>query len=289
MAYAIFMYMSFCLIAKEKQIMLETILLIIVFILGIYFGSFFTLTTYRLPKNEDITHTHSYCPSCNHKLGMLDLIPVFSYIFLRGKCKYCNKPIGIRYFIFEILTGITFLLFAISLKIDIYQLNINTIIIFALTILYFVSLFIIAGIEKEQSTIQKSILVYGVFVSLVYMIYSYTLTKTNVYEYVIYLSFMIILLFMDIYLLKKNLKYNYWIQILILILYMLIFSGAYNTIYTIVMAILAIGIKNILKHLKRRKMRIIKNEKTPIAFFLCVCNIVVIIITNFIVNYMMYY
>ena len=76
--------------------MLETILLIIIFILGIYFGSFFTLATYRLPKGEDITHTHSYCPNCNHKLGILDLIPVFSYLFLRGKCRYCKNKIGIR-------------------------------------------------------------------------------------------------------------------------------------------------------------------------------------------------
>ena len=98
--------------------MLEILLLIIIFILGIYFGSFFTLATYRLPKNEDIIHKHSYCPNCNHKLGIFDLIPILSYIFLRGRCRYCNKPIGIRYFLFEILTGITFVLITLSLIIS---------------------------------------------------------------------------------------------------------------------------------------------------------------------------
>ena len=62
--------------------MLETILLVIIFITGIYFGSFYTLATYRIPKGENITHKHSYCPNCNHKLGAFDLIPVFSYLFL---------------------------------------------------------------------------------------------------------------------------------------------------------------------------------------------------------------
>lgn len=267
--------------------MLETVLIIIIFILGIYFGSFFTLATYRLPKNEDITHKHSYCPNCNHKLGILDLVPVFSYIFLGGKCRYCRKPIGKRYFIFEILTGLVFVLFSISLKLDVYNLCINSVIYFILAILYFSSLFIIAGIEKEKDTIQKSVLIYGVFVSLVYMIYSYTLIKTNVYEYVIYLSFMIILLFWDTNLLKKKLKYNYWIQILILVLYMLIFTGTYIAIYTVVLSILAIGIKNILQLLKRKKTKIIeKNKKSPIAFYLCVSNIIVVITTNFIINYM---
>lgn len=285
MAYAI-MYMPFRL--RKEENMLDTVLIIIIFILGIYFGSFFTLATYRLPKKENITHKHSYCPSCNHKLGAFDLVPVFSYIFLGGKCRYCSKPIGSRYFLFEILTGLIFVVFAISLKINLYVVNTNTIIYFAIAILYFSSLFILAGIEIEKAIIQKSVLIYGVLVSLVYMIYSYTLIKTNVYEYVIYLSIMIVLLCVDTIFLKKNLKYNYWIQIIILILYMLIFSGKYITIYTILLAVLSIGTKNILQLFKRKKTKLVKeNKKTPIAFYLCVSNIITIITMNFITNYIM--
>jgi len=66
---------------------------IILFAMGITFGSFYTLALYRIPKRQDITHTHSYCPNCNHKLGFLDLIPVFSYIFLGAKCRYCKQKI----------------------------------------------------------------------------------------------------------------------------------------------------------------------------------------------------
>lgn len=180
------------------------------------------------------------------------------------------------------------MLFSLSLKIDVYNLKVSTIFYFIIAILYFSSLFILAGIEKEKGIIQKSVLIYGVFVALVYMIYSYTLIKTNVYEYVIYLSFMIILLLVDTKLLKKKLNYNYWIQILILILYMLIFTGVHNTIGTIILAILSIGIRNIIQFFKIKKSKIVKvNKLSPIAFYLCVSNIIVLISMNFIVNYFM--
>ena len=85
---------------------------IIIFIMGITFGSFYTLAVYRIPKGQDITHTHSYCPNCNHKLGILDLIPVLSYIFLGAKCRYCKQKIRPRYFILEIISGLFFVTMA---------------------------------------------------------------------------------------------------------------------------------------------------------------------------------
>lgn len=285
MAYTELLYMPFSL--KIGGNMLETILLFFIFITGIYFGSFYTLATYRIPKGENITHKHSYCPNCNHKLGAFDLIPIFSYLFLGGKCRYCKNKIGIRYFLFEAFTGLVFVLFTLSLNLNAYSLNINMIIYFLLAFLYFTSLFIIAGIEKEKNIINKGTLIYGSVISILYIIYSYTLNMGNVYEYVIYLSFMVILLLIDTNNLKKNLKNNYYIQLLILILYMLIFSGVYLTIYTIMLAVIAIGIKNILIFFKRNKSKVTqKSKKSPYAFFLCVCNIIVIIVSNFIMNYM---
>ena len=52
---------------------MEIYFYLIIFIMGSLFGSFYTLAVYRIPKRQDITHTHSYCPNCNHKLGLLDL------------------------------------------------------------------------------------------------------------------------------------------------------------------------------------------------------------------------
>lgn len=268
--------------------MVEGVLVIILFILGIYFGSFFTLATYRLPKKENITHKHSYCPNCNHKLGFFDLVPIFSYLFLKGKCHYCKNKIGIRYFLFEILTGIVFVLFGLSLKISIYPLEIEKIIYLVIGLLYFASLFIIAGISKEKNIIQKSVIYYGVFISIIYIIYSCTLNIGNVYKYAIYLSFIISLIILDTVHFKKNLKSNETIQLIILILYMMIITGENLIILTLVFTILIIGIENIIKYFKYKKSsKVITNkEKRPIPLYICISNIILVIGMNFIQNYM---
>lgn len=268
--------------------MIETVLIIILFIIGIYFGSFFTLATYRLPKKEDITHKHSYCPNCNHKLGFFDLIPIFSYVFLKGKCRYCKSKIGIRYFLFEFLTGIVFVLFGLSLKITIYPLEIVKIIYLGIGLLYFASLFIIGGISKEKNTIQKSVIYYGIFVSIIYIIYSCTLGSKNVYKYAIYLSCIISLIILDIVHFKKNLKNNETIQLIILILYMMIITGESLMLLTLVFTILIMGIENIIKYFKFKKSsKVITNkEKRPIPLYICISNIILVIGMNFIQNYM---
>lgn len=268
--------------------MIETVLVIILFIIGIYFGSFFTLATYRLPKKENITHKHSYCPNCNHKLGIFDLIPIFSYLFLKGKCHYCKNKIGIRYFLFELLTGIVFVLFGLSLKISIYPLEIAKIIYLVIVLLYFASLFTIAGISKEKNTIQKSVIYYGVFISIIYIIYSCTLNLENVYKYAIYLSFIISLIILDTVHFKKNLKSNETIQLIILILYMMIITGENLIILTLVFTILIMGIENIIKYFKYRKSsKVVTNkEKRPVPLYICISNIILVIGMNFIINYM---
>ena len=83
---------------------MEFFIYTIIFITGTFLGSFCTLAIYRIPLKQNITYERSYCPNCKHKLGFLDLFPVFSYIFLKGKCKYCHQKIRPRYFIIEILS-----------------------------------------------------------------------------------------------------------------------------------------------------------------------------------------
>lgn len=83
---------------------------IIFFILGTIFGSFLNVVIYRVPINESIVHGRSHCPKCNHVLSPLELIPVISFIFLRGKCKECKSSISIRYPLIELLTGVLFLI-----------------------------------------------------------------------------------------------------------------------------------------------------------------------------------
>jgi len=269
---------------------MEYILYIIIFLIGIYFGSFFTLAVYRIPKGENITYKHSYCPNCNHRLGILDLVPVFSYIFLGGKCRYCKQKIRPRYLMLEILSGLVFVLFAMSLNIDLYNLDTNKLIYLVIGLLYFSSLFIIAGIDKEKNIIIKSVLAYNLFVCFIYMIYSCTMNYYNVYAYVIYLIFTIILLVIDGYILKKKLNQSYVLELLILLISMVIFCKEYATIFTIMLTFFTIGIYLLLKKVKQNSRKTIittknKEDKLPIGFFLCISNIIVIIISNFICNF----
>lgn len=84
--------------------------LIIFFILGTLFGSFFTVIGLRLPNHEDFIKTRSHCDECNHQLSLLDMIPIVSYILLGGKCRYCKFPIDSLSTYMELFTGILFAL-----------------------------------------------------------------------------------------------------------------------------------------------------------------------------------
>ena len=90
---------------------MDTLYLIIFFILGTYFGSFFTVIGLRLPKNENFTTSHSHCDSCMHELKLYDMVPILSFLFQRGKCRYCKAKIDSLSTFVEFFTG---LLFAVS-------------------------------------------------------------------------------------------------------------------------------------------------------------------------------
>ncbi len=136
---------------------------------GTVFGSFFTLAVHRIPKHQDITHVRSYCPKCNHKLQFLDLIPVFSYIFLGGKCRYCKDKIRPRYLILEICSGIIFILLALSHNLDIQSFLFEnfkwiSLVYFILNVLFICEIFIIAGIDREYKKIPNSLVIYGLVI-----------------------------------------------------------------------------------------------------------------------------
>ena len=206
----------------------------IIFIIGILFGSFCTLAIYRIPKRQDITHTHSYCPNCNHKLGFFDLIPIFSYVFLRGKCRYCHEKIRPRYLIIEIISGIVFTLMAVLMQITPETLTITNIIQYSFLVLYLTFIILIAGIDRENIKIEKSVTIYGIVISIMYMLYLCIVEKSNIYRYSIYLIFYIIVLILDTVTLKKYAKDSYVTGILSVIITMAIFTGEFITVSSII-------------------------------------------------------
>lgn len=79
------------------------------FLFGTVFGSFCNAWAWRIVHNEKISKGRSHCPKCGHVLGVPDLIPLFSWLFLKGKCRYCKEPISPRYILAEAVLGLYFL------------------------------------------------------------------------------------------------------------------------------------------------------------------------------------
>lgn len=267
------------------------ILYTLIFCIGALTGSFFTLAIYRIPLKKDITHERSFCPNCNHKLSFFDLIPILSYIFLGGKCRYCKQKIRPRYLFIEILSGLVFVLFAMSLKINLFTTNISTIVYFVVGLLYFTTLFIIAGIDKEKIKIEKSVLLFGYIIQAIYIIYLYIVEKnTNIYRYVIYLTIICVLILIDTFILRKKVKNEYAIQVLLLCMMFLIYTFEAVTYLTILLTLITIAIKLLLQKLLTKKHKtVIKTEKKqtiiPVGFYLCISNIICLLITNFNIFY----
>ncbi|MBQ6546816.1 MAG: prepilin peptidase [Bacilli bacterium] len=94
-------------------------------LIGLIFGSFYNVVGLRVSKKENLLFPGSHCPKCNHKLKPYELIPVFSFIFLKGRCKKCKERISIMYPFIELCTGI---LFAVSF----YKYGFSTDLILAL-------------------------------------------------------------------------------------------------------------------------------------------------------------
>ena len=89
---------------------MEILIYFLIFLFGLVVGSFLNCVIYRLEIGESFLTGRSYCPYCKHTLALEDLIPIFSFLILKGKCRYCKKPISWQYPLVELATGILFVL-----------------------------------------------------------------------------------------------------------------------------------------------------------------------------------
>ncbi len=97
---------------------------IVIFILGSMIGSFMNVLIVRIPKEENVAFPASHCVTCNTKLKPWHNIPIFSWLFLRGKCAFCGAPISKQYPIVELLSGIIFLVTFMKMGIAVPTLGI---------------------------------------------------------------------------------------------------------------------------------------------------------------------
>jgi len=111
----------------------------LIFSLGACLGSFANVCIYRLPKNKQIVSGRSFCPKCKKKINWYDNLPLISFIILNNKCRNCKRVISSRYFIVELITGISFLLIYLNFK-NPYTIIFLSILSLILIMIFFIDL-----------------------------------------------------------------------------------------------------------------------------------------------------
>ncbi len=114
---------------STEYIMLEiaiifarTLIELIFFAIGASIFSFLNVVIYRLPRHIQFSFGKSMCTSCGHSLAPNDLIPIISWVSLKGKCRYCGEPISARYTIVESIGGVSAVICTLVLGINVWAL-----------------------------------------------------------------------------------------------------------------------------------------------------------------------
>ncbi len=128
-------------------------------LLGLLFGSFISLVSYRLVHGGSIIVARSRCPRCQHTLSFFDLFPVISWCFSKAKCRYCKQAISIRYPLTELFTGASFLLCYLS-----YGWSLQT----ALLCMVAIALIILIVVDLEHQIIPDEIQITLALLSIPY-------------------------------------------------------------------------------------------------------------------------
>ncbi|AAK80728.1 leader peptidase (prepilin peptidase)/N-methyltransferase [Clostridium acetobutylicum] len=148
-------------------------MIITIFIIGTIFGSFFNVCIARLPKGESIIYPPSNCTKCHNKLKWYDLLPLISYVIIKGRCRYCKEKISYRYFAFEFLSGIMFL--AIYLKYGYQLITLKFIVLFSF-------LFIISIIDLDTTNVYLCTTLPGIISGIIFIAIN-IFYKNHIYGY----------------------------------------------------------------------------------------------------------
>lgn len=149
---------------------------VFIFILGLVIGSFLNVCIYRIPAEKSIAFPPSHCAKCNHNLSPIDLVPVISYIFLRGKCRYCNEEISIRYPLIESLNGILYLLVYLKFGLT----------LIALKYCILVSILIVIGmIDYDTQFVFTSTTIFAGIIALIFIIVQAVVYESGVIDLIL--------------------------------------------------------------------------------------------------------
>jgi leader peptidase (prepilin peptidase)/N-methyltransferase len=142
---------------------MQTLIIFYIIILGLVIGCFLNVCIYRIPNKQSIMRPPSHCTSCGTRLRPIDLVPVFSYIFLKGRCRYCGNKVSAQYPIVEVLTAVVFVLMYLK-----YSLTVE----FAAMAFLSCILICISFIDAEYKIIPNEFIVAGLIGGVFLFVYN---------------------------------------------------------------------------------------------------------------------
>lgn len=160
-------------------------------IAGFFIGSFLGVVVDRVPFNKTIFKGRSKCDNCKKKLGIIDLIPIASYLILKGKCRYCNKKLSLYYPFYEIVTGLIYFITTWYLLLRFESLNFLTLFFY----LFIASILIVVFFtDLKYGVIPDGIIISGIIITLIFIILnSPTLVLSYLYSAIVAFLFLLFL------------------------------------------------------------------------------------------------
>ena len=241
---------------------------LVVAVLGLCIGSFLNVCIFRIPKEESISFPPSHCTNCNYKLKWKDLIPVFSYIFLRGRCRNCKQKISIQYPCIELLNCVLYIFIYME-----YGFTIET-----LKFMILASLMIVIGmIDLKTQYVYSSTIVIGAIAGIIFFVAEWINDGSFPKDKLIGMLIGLILIGL-IVLLTRGMGVG---DIEIVALSGL-FLGIRGSIFTLFTSFVLGGIAGILIMFIKKKGR---KEAIPFGPYIAIATIMSIYIGNYVINY----
>lgn len=138
----------------------------IAFLFGLVFGSFYNVVVYRLPRGKSLVTPGSSCPNCSHELTVLELVPVLSYVWQKGRCKNCSGAIHWRYPVVEFASGAGFLAMAWTSP-SLFSFLVGT--------SFFSLLLVLALIDLEHKILPNKLTLPGTVLGLVFALIGWSI------------------------------------------------------------------------------------------------------------------
>lgn len=241
---------------------LNIYLLILTIILGLCVGSFLNVVIYRLPNNLSLASPPSHCPKCNYQLKWFDNIPIFSFLFLKGKCRNCKDKISIRYPLIELINMLLWFACLIIHTDIILKNNTNDYLLFATSCIACSALICIFCCDLDKLEIPDELQIIVLIMGLISLLSNNVDVKERVIGFLVGGGFFASIYYISFWIKRKECLGFGDVKLMAVCGLLL---GTYNTILTIILSSVIGAIVLVIISLLKKEG---KSKEYPFAVFI---------------------